>query len=131
MVVNSTPKTENMRETQIQNIDAAKTVADVIRTCLGPRAMLKMVLRFVFFLFLFLFLLLLLLLFLFLFLLLLVVVVSKTVADVIRTCLGPRAMLKMVLRFVFCFCCCFCCCCCCWWWWWWWVGGCEDCCSCD
>jgi len=44
MVVNSTPKTENMRETQIQNIDAAKTVADVIRTCLGPRAMLKMVL---------------------------------------------------------------------------------------
>ena len=51
MVVNSTPKTENMRETQIQNIDAAKTVADVIRTCLGPRAMLKMVLRFVIFIF--------------------------------------------------------------------------------
>jgi hypothetical protein len=45
IVVNSVPKTESARETQIQNIDAAKTVADVIRTCLGPRAMLKMILR--------------------------------------------------------------------------------------
>ena len=46
MVVNTTPKTESARETQITNIDAAKTVADVIRSCLGPRAMLKMILRF-------------------------------------------------------------------------------------
>jgi len=44
IVVNSTPRPESARETQIQNIDAAKTVADVIRTCLGPRAMLKLIL---------------------------------------------------------------------------------------
>lgn len=45
IVVNSTPKTDSIRETQIQNIDAAKAVADVIRTSLGPRAMLKMIFR--------------------------------------------------------------------------------------
>jgi T-complex protein 1 subunit gamma len=45
IVVNSTPRQESVREIQIQNIDAAKTVADVIRTCLGPRAMLKMIFR--------------------------------------------------------------------------------------
>jgi T-complex protein 1 subunit gamma len=28
----------------MSNITAAKTVADIIRTCLGPRAMLKMIL---------------------------------------------------------------------------------------
>lgn len=44
IVVNSTPRPESARETQLQNIDAAKTVADVIRTCLGPRAMLKLIL---------------------------------------------------------------------------------------
>lgn len=32
------------RKAQISNITAAKTVADVIRTCLGPKAMLKMLL---------------------------------------------------------------------------------------
>lgn len=32
------------RKAQISNITAAKTVADVIRTCLGPKAMLKMIL---------------------------------------------------------------------------------------
>lgn len=32
------------REAQIANITAAKAVADVIRTCLGPKAMLKMLL---------------------------------------------------------------------------------------
>jgi hypothetical protein len=32
------------RKAQQSNIAAAKTVADVIRTCLGPRAMLKMLL---------------------------------------------------------------------------------------
>lgn len=31
------------RKAQVSNITAAKTVADVIRTCLGPKAMLKMV----------------------------------------------------------------------------------------
>jgi hypothetical protein len=58
IVVNSTPRPESARETQLQNIDAAKTVADVIRTCLGPRAMLKLIIRyfvpFLFFSFLFL-----------------------------------------------------------------------------
>jgi T-complex protein 1 subunit gamma len=33
---------ESGKKTQIGNIQAAKVVADVIRTCLGPRAMLKM-----------------------------------------------------------------------------------------
>lgn len=32
------------RQSQVSNITAAKTVADVIRTCLGPKAMLKMLL---------------------------------------------------------------------------------------
>lgn len=35
-------KKEEGRKVQLDNIFAAKTVADVIRTCLGPRAMLKM-----------------------------------------------------------------------------------------
>lgn len=35
--------TESGRKAQISNIQAAKTVADVIRTCLGPKAMMKMV----------------------------------------------------------------------------------------
>eukprot|EP00211_Chloroparvula_japonica_P001174 CAMPEP_0119131068 /NCGR_PEP_ID=MMETSP1310-20130426/9367_1 /TAXON_ID=464262 /ORGANISM="Genus nov. species nov., Strain RCC2339" /LENGTH=554 /DNA_ID=CAMNT_0007121621 /DNA_START=78 /DNA_END=1740 /DNA_ORIENTATION=+ len=43
IVINSTPQQESVRETQIQNIETAKTVADVIRTSLGPRAMLKMI----------------------------------------------------------------------------------------
>jgi len=36
-------KRESGRKAQISNIQAAKTVADVIRTCLGPKAMMKMV----------------------------------------------------------------------------------------
>lgn len=32
------------RKAQISNITAAKTVADIIRSCLGPKAMLKMLL---------------------------------------------------------------------------------------
>lgn len=44
MVLNTNTKREHGREAQMNNIVAAKTVADVIRTCLGPRAMLKMVL---------------------------------------------------------------------------------------
>jgi T-complex protein 1 subunit gamma len=35
---------ETGRKAQLSNITAAKTVADVIRTCLGPRSMLKMLL---------------------------------------------------------------------------------------
>lgn len=32
------------RKAQLSNITAAKTVADIIRSCLGPKAMLKMLL---------------------------------------------------------------------------------------
>ena len=35
---------ETGRKAQLSNITAAKTVADIIRTCLGPRSMLKMLL---------------------------------------------------------------------------------------
>ncbi|BGP14844.1 hypothetical protein JCM10213_002717 [Rhodosporidiobolus nylandii] len=45
IVVNVGPDSRQQgRKAQIANITAAKTVADVIRTCLGPRAMLKMIL---------------------------------------------------------------------------------------
>jgi len=44
IVINTAPERETGRKAQIANITAAKTVADVIRTCLGPRAMLKMIL---------------------------------------------------------------------------------------
>jgi len=44
LVLNANTKRETGREAQIGNIKAAKTVADVIRTCLGPKAMLKMIL---------------------------------------------------------------------------------------
>ena len=40
----TTAKRETGREAQLANIAAAKTLADVIRTCLGPKSMLKMVL---------------------------------------------------------------------------------------
>ena len=40
----TTAKRETGREAQLGNIAAAKTLADVIRTCLGPKSMLKMVL---------------------------------------------------------------------------------------
>jgi len=43
-VVNAAPERQSGRKAQMSNISAAKTVADVIRTCLGPRAMLKMIL---------------------------------------------------------------------------------------
>lgn len=42
MVLNQNTKREQGKKIQISNIDAAKTVADIIRTCLGPKAMLKM-----------------------------------------------------------------------------------------
>ncbi|KAF8417898.1 hypothetical protein L210DRAFT_3427663, partial [Boletus edulis BED1] len=38
------PERRSGRKAQISNITAAKTIADVIRTCLGPKAMLKMIL---------------------------------------------------------------------------------------
>jgi len=44
LVLNTTAKRETGREAQLGNIAAAKTLADVIRTCLGPKSMLKMVL---------------------------------------------------------------------------------------
>ena len=43
-VVNTGPERHTGRKAQASNIGAAKTVADVIRTCLGPKAMLKMIL---------------------------------------------------------------------------------------
>lgn len=42
MVLNTNTKRESGKKVQISNIEAAKTVADIIRTCLGPKAMLKM-----------------------------------------------------------------------------------------
>ncbi|KAF8177411.1 chaperonin Cpn60/TCP-1 family [Pholiota molesta] len=43
-IMNAAPERQSGRKAQISNITAAKTVADVIRTCLGPKAMLKMIL---------------------------------------------------------------------------------------
>jgi len=42
IVLNSNTKREQGKKVQLGNISAAKTVAGVIRTCLGPRSMLKM-----------------------------------------------------------------------------------------
>ncbi|AMD22159.1 HGL181Cp [Eremothecium sinecaudum] len=42
--MNASQQRTTGREAQISNITAAKAVADVIRTCLGPKAMLKMLL---------------------------------------------------------------------------------------
>ena len=42
--VDANPERQTGRKAQISNIMAAKTVADVIRSCLGPKAMLKMLL---------------------------------------------------------------------------------------
>uniref|UniRef100_A0AAX7ULR2 T-complex protein 1 subunit gamma n=1 Tax=Astatotilapia calliptera TaxID=8154 RepID=A0AAX7ULR2_ASTCA len=44
LVLNQNVKRESGRKVQTGNINAAKTIADVIRTCLGPRAMMKMLL---------------------------------------------------------------------------------------
>jgi len=44
MVLNNKTKRDTGRKAQLQNIQAAKTVADIIRTTLGPRSMLKMLL---------------------------------------------------------------------------------------
>jgi len=42
LVLNQNTKRESGRKVQLGNIKAAKTISDIIRTCLGPRAMLKM-----------------------------------------------------------------------------------------
>nr|XP_002129236.1 T-complex protein 1 subunit gamma-like [Ciona intestinalis] len=42
LVLNQNSKRESGRKVQLGNVAAAKTIADVIRTCLGPRSMLKM-----------------------------------------------------------------------------------------
>eukprot|EP01104_Vermistella_antarctica_P013194 TRINITY_DN3961_c3_g1_i1.p1 TRINITY_DN3961_c3_g1~~TRINITY_DN3961_c3_g1_i1.p1 ORF type:complete len:572 (+),score=193.67 TRINITY_DN3961_c3_g1_i1:61-1716(+) len=44
LVLNTNTQRESGRKAQLGNIQAAKAVADVVRTCLGPRAMLKMLL---------------------------------------------------------------------------------------
>ncbi|XP_056331184.1 T-complex protein 1 subunit gamma [Danio aesculapii] len=44
LVLSQNIKRESGRKVQIGNISAAKTIADIIRTCLGPRAMMKMLL---------------------------------------------------------------------------------------
>ncbi|CCK70630.1 chaperonin-containing T-complex subunit CCT3 KNAG_0E03730 [Huiozyma naganishii CBS 8797] len=44
VVMNTQQERSQGREAQVSNIAAAKAVADVIRTCLGPKAMLKMLL---------------------------------------------------------------------------------------
>ena len=44
MVLNTNTKRESGKEAQLGNIAAAKAVADIIRTTLGPRSMLKMLL---------------------------------------------------------------------------------------
>ncbi|KXN81822.1 T-complex protein 1 subunit gamma [Leucoagaricus sp. SymC.cos] len=43
-VMNTAPERQSGRKAQISNITAAKVCLDVIRTCLGPKAMLKMIL---------------------------------------------------------------------------------------
>ncbi|KAJ2607621.1 T-complex protein 1 subunit gamma [Coemansia sp. RSA 1804] len=44
VVLNTSKQRESGHKAQMSNIAAGKTVADVVRTCLGPRAMLKMLL---------------------------------------------------------------------------------------
>ncbi|KAM7541515.1 hypothetical protein Aperf_G00000032634 [Anoplocephala perfoliata] len=44
LILNQNTKREHGKSVQFGNIEAGKAVADVIRTCLGPRAMLKMLL---------------------------------------------------------------------------------------
>merc|ERR1711988_1205606 len=42
IVLNQNTKRESGRKVQLSNATAAKTISDIIRTCLGPRSMLKM-----------------------------------------------------------------------------------------
>ncbi|XP_023390060.1 T-complex protein 1 subunit gamma-like [Pteropus vampyrus] len=43
-VTSQNTKRESGRKVQSGNINAAKTIADIIRTCLGPKSMMKMLL---------------------------------------------------------------------------------------
>jgi len=42
MVLSQNTKRDSGKKVQTENINAGKTIGDVVRTCLGPRAMLKM-----------------------------------------------------------------------------------------
>jgi T-complex protein 1 subunit gamma len=42
MVLNTNTQRESGRKAQIANIEAAKAVADIVNSTLGPRSMLKM-----------------------------------------------------------------------------------------
>ncbi|CRK94162.1 CLUMA_CG007680, isoform A [Clunio marinus] len=42
LVLSQNTKRESGRKVQVENINAGKAIADLIRTCLGPQAMLKM-----------------------------------------------------------------------------------------
>jgi len=42
LVLNQNTKRESGRKVQLSNANAAKSIGDIIRTCLGPRSMLKM-----------------------------------------------------------------------------------------
>jgi len=42
LVLSQNTRRDSGRKVQLENINAGKTIADVIRTCLGPQAMLKM-----------------------------------------------------------------------------------------
>ena len=42
MVLSQNTKRDSGKKVQMGNINAGKTIGDVVRTCLGPRAMLKM-----------------------------------------------------------------------------------------
>ncbi|XP_037080103.1 T-complex protein 1 subunit gamma-like [Pollicipes pollicipes] len=42
LVLSQNTKRDSGKKVQLENISASKAIADVIRTCLGPRAMLKM-----------------------------------------------------------------------------------------
>ena len=44
MVLNTNTKREQGRDAQLANIKAAKAVSDIVRTTLGPKSMLKMLL---------------------------------------------------------------------------------------
>ncbi|XP_053661425.1 T-complex protein 1 subunit gamma [Anopheles marshallii] len=42
LILSKNTKRESGRKVQLENINAGKTIADLIRTCLGPQAMMKM-----------------------------------------------------------------------------------------
>merc|ERR1711913_6126 len=42
LVLSQNTKRDSGKKVQLENINAGKTIGDVIRTCLGPRSMLKM-----------------------------------------------------------------------------------------